>query len=193
MILTPAHIEVSVNLWLQEGWMDDLKALNLLVQSGSFGVLVLLVLWVIRFVPKRIEKADQLRELEAEAKKESARVFSESLNNAEKEQTQRLERLTASIKEMIQGLEISHSKNVERILSSHAEQLRYEREICEKNHVEIQVMLEESKKQTLDMTQKIFEILRDISHGVKDVQQTRANERAARKIQEQEKRLPGSK
>lgn len=153
--------------------MDDLKALNLLVQSGSFGVLVLLVIWVIRFIPKRIEKADQLRELEAEAKREVAKTLQETI-----------QKIVEANSKVQAEQEKSHTETVNRVIASNAEQLRYEREFCEKSSNELKEILETFRREGAEERQKQYEILRDISHGIRDVQQTRANERALRKAQE---------
>jgi F0F1-type ATP synthase membrane subunit b/b' len=185
------------------GLMDDVKALNLLVQTGSFGVLILLALWVTRFIIKRIEKSDQVREAEAESKRDFAQAFREAAAAQEKAQSERVEKLIDSHNKAITGLKQTSNDHLEKILKAHseqltrerelhAEQLRYEREICDKRHVEMQQALDELHKEMAATSKRNYDILRDISHGVRDVQQTRANERAVKKQQEQTN-PPGSK
>ncbi len=130
--------------------MDDVRILNLLVQTGSFGVLVLIVLWMIKFVPKRIEKADELRKIEAEEKTKAAEIVRDSIKN---------------------------------LMDTHKEELQYEREICESRQKHIEGMLTEMLRVIKEDSSRHYELLRDVGHGVKDVQQSWANERALQKMQ----------
>ncbi len=137
--------------------MDDIRILNLVAQGGSFSLLALLVIWVIRFIPQRVEKADELRALEAREKKEAAEI------------------VRSSIQELI---------------ATHKEELQYERAICEKRQTDLEKLVQELHTIAKQEWARHYELLRDIGHGVKDVQQAWANERALQKMQAQAKKPP---
>lgn len=140
--------------------MDEMKEITLLVQTGSFGLLCVLAIWVIRWVPKRIERADQVREAEAKSREEVAQAQQKAL--AEQEQ--------------------AHIQAVDRLLAANAEQQRYERENCERRHKELLEAESKRHEELLKRLEGQYLLSREIKHEVANLAQGEANRRAAEEL-----------
>lgn len=162
--------------------MDEVKIIGLLTNGGSFAVLVFLVVWVVRFVPKRMERFDKIREVEADARKEAANTLQKAVVEQERAQTERINRLIAGHAKAISDLSTAFDDKLTKIMASYKEQTQYERESCERRHGEILEELRSINREAIESRSKQMELLREIAHGFRDMMQTRANERSLQKM-----------
>src|SRR3954470_15814970 len=99
------------------GWMNDTSMLNLLLQGGSFAVLVTIILWVIWFVPKRIDRADDLREKESGAKKEAAESLQKLVSDQEHSHLMAVQKISDSIYTTVESQEKAHLASVDKMIT----------------------------------------------------------------------------
>lgn len=134
-------------------------ALAVVIQGGSFALLCFIVYWLTQWVPKRVERYDTIREAEAKSREAVA-------DNLRKSTEAQGQAFVASIVKLNEAT---------------AEQLRYERESCDKRFAEL---LEDHDKLMTQLL-KHYELAREIKHEVANIAQARANERV---LQEQQRR-----
>jgi hypothetical protein len=140
--------------------MDELKALQLVSQGGSLVLLGFIVLWLTRWIPKRMDRADEVKEQEAKSREEVAKINKESVSK----------------------LADTHSESQKAMLKEFRDQQQYEREVCEKRHYELMVKIDERFKEVLDRQDRNHEILREVNHGIRNVLHERATVKVAEEI-----------
>lgn len=139
--------------------MEDFRIINLTTQGGSFALLTFLVIIAVRWLPKRIEALDKQQSEEREIRRTEAEAHRHVVEVIAKAYVATAEKLSKAITE-----------TAEKLTMANAEQQRYERETCEKRHIEL-----------MEQVAADHELLREIDHEIKNQAQHAANERALRR------------
>jgi hypothetical protein len=173
---------------LTTGGMGGILAV--IIQGGSFALLCFIVYWLTQWVPKRVERNDVLREAEAKSRE----TVSENLRKAVELQTQteaaNREKVAETLRKAVEAQAAAMVAATDKLNQAHAEQLRYERESCDKRFNELIDRIDHN----LQHMMKHYELTREIRHEVANIAQSRANEKVVREheqIQSRVSRLPG--
>lgn len=91
-------------------------------------------------------------------------------------------------------------KLIERFITSleatqkfHAEESRYEREGCDRRHLELVSLITSRFDQASEKDDRSYELLREVRHEAANIAHSRAMERAANEAREQQKRANAPK
>lgn len=132
------------------GEMEELKTIGGLAQLGSFGLLCAIAFWLMKNIPKHLEalKAERI------AVQDTAFKIAEEHNKSNL------------------AIAVEHKAVIKELIAQSAEQVKYERDECDKRHQEV-----------VSIMNKCYETIRQMKHEVANIAQARALEKAAREMQ----------
>lgn len=154
---------------------------NLVVQGGSFGLLCLIVIFLTRWIPKRIDRNDKVKESEAKSREAVSENLRKTVEIQAQVEAANREKIAQELRKAVEIQAAATVEATERLARAHAEQQRYERETCERRHQENSAQtktLEELLRDMLTQLIKHYEMAREIKHEVTNLAQRRANEAA---------------
>lgn len=181
--------------------MEEVKLITTIAQGGSFVLLVAIAAWLMRWVPSRFSKNDEIREKDLEAKKKVAEEHTKSIGIIMDGHAK-----TSAVKDE------EHAKAIIALMEGFKEEARFERSDCDKRHrdlieqnKEMLKRLEEMQKQQAETFNAVNETksiaceataeAREAKHEAKGIAQIVVNRQylEAKKANADDTSPPGAK
>lgn len=134
--------------------MEELKSIGSLAQLGAFGVLVYIVYWTLKNVPRWMEDNRKLRETEMLARETVAQAHRDSVARVAQ----------------------AHQQSMRELIDRHDTHINRDREECERRHRELLLATEQRHKEQMEAHAEEMERLRILDHTLRDVAQSRASQ-----------------
>lgn len=150
--------------------------LAVIIQGGSFALLCFIVYWLTQWVPKRVERNDVLREAEAKSRENVAENLRKTVELQSQVEAANRERVAETLRKAVEAQALATITATEKMNQAHAEQIRYERESCDRRFGQLIDRIDDAMQQML----KQYELSREIKHELTNIAQARANEKALR-------------
>lgn len=159
--------------------------LAVIIQGGSFALLCFIVYWLTQWVPKRVERNDVIREAEAKSRENVAEQLRKAVELQAQVEAANREKMAETMRKAVEAQAAATVTATERVHAAHAEQLRYERESCDKRFEEVMDRVDKNLQQLM----KLYELCRETKHEVANIAQSRANEKAIREHEQIQNRM----
>lgn len=144
----------------EDAAVEEVKWIGLVVNGGSFALLTFLAVWLTKWVPTWIERANQARESEAK----SRHLIAEDSRKAQID------------KEKI------HLEQMKAMLLKFDADQKYEREACERHHRELLEAAQRRQQEVLSRIEAAYLLNRENRHVLGNILQYHANQRALEKM-----------